>query len=98
MPPRTSVAVSRALPLVKRGSAFVQIFSPTGCIARSVSEAASAMTTVFDGTLCAPIALRTIWSTVEIFTNAVTLMNTNGKSETSASATTRTIGRPSRSS
>ena len=46
------------------------------------------MTTVLDGTLCAPMALRTIWSTVEIFTNAVTVMNANGKSDTIASATT----------
>ena len=37
------------------------------------------MTTVFDGTFCAPIALRTIWRTVEIFTNAVTLMNEKRK-------------------
>src|SRR5262245_41705876 len=56
------------------------------------------MTTVFDGTLCAPIALFTIWRTVELFTNAVTLMKTNGTSDTTASATTRTMGRPRRSS
>ena len=54
--------------------------------------------TVLEGTLCAPMALRTIWSTVEIFTNAVTLMNANGKSDTIASATTSTTGRARRSS
>src|SRR6185503_14758480 len=64
----------------------------------SVSAVASAMTTVFDGTDCAPIALRTIWSTVEIFTNAVTPMKRKGKSDTSASATTSAIGLPRKSS
>ena len=54
--------------------------------------------TVFEGTLCAPMALRTICSTVAIFTNAVTLMNANGRSDTSASATTSAMGRESRSS
>ena len=53
---------------------------------------------VLDGTLCAPIALRTIWSTVAIFTKAVTVMNASGRSDTIASATTSTIGRESRSS
>ena len=67
-------------------------------MATSVSAAASAMMTVPDGTPCAPMALRTIWSTVAIFTNAVTVMNANGRSDTIASATTRTIGRESRSS
>ena len=75
------------------GRARAAIRSPTGAIATSVSAAASAMMTLFEGTLCAPIALRTICSTVEIFTKAVTVMNTNGRSDTIASATTRTMGR-----
>ena len=62
------------------------IFSATGAIARIVSAPASAMMTVPDGTLCAPIALRTICRTVAIFTNDVTVMKANGSNDTSASA------------
>ena len=82
----------------KSGAARAAILSPTGAMATSVSAAARAMMMVLEGTPCAPMALRTIWSTVAIFTNAVTVMNANGRSDTTASATTRTIGRESRSS
>src|SRR5690606_11998614 len=70
---------------------------PTGAIAISVSAAASAITTVFEGTPCAPIAPRTMCRTVEIFTKAVTDMKAKGKSETTASATTSASGRLKRS-
>ncbi len=53
---------------------------------------------VLDGTPCAPMALRTIWRTVAIFTKAVTVMKASGRSDTIASATTSTIGRDKRSS
>src|SRR5882757_2250623 len=66
---------------------------PTGAIARTVSAADRAMTTAPEGTFCAPTAPRTICSTVEIFTNEVSVMNTNGRSDTSASATTSASGR-----
>ncbi len=67
-------------------------------MATRVSAAASAMMMVPDGTPWAPMALRTICRTVAIFTKAVTVMNASGRSDTIASATTRTIGRESRSS
>ena len=63
----------------KSGAARAAIRSPTGAMAMSVSAAARAMITLLDGTLCAPMALRTICSTVAIFTNAVTVMNANGQ-------------------
>ena len=75
------------------GAARSTIRVPTGAIAKRVSAAERAMTTVPEGTLWAPMAPRTIWSTVEILTNDVNVMKTNGKSETSASATTSASGR-----
>src|SRR5450755_3534913 len=66
---------------------------PTGAMASKVSAPASAMMTVLDGMFCAPIAPRTICSTVEIFTNAVSVMNANGNSAASAKIMTSVIGR-----
>jgi hypothetical protein len=58
-PSRTKVIVSLAW-RSRSGAARAAILSPTGAIATSVSTPASAMMTVLDGTLCAPMALRTI--------------------------------------
>src|SRR5450755_3970262 len=71
---------------------------PTGAMASKVRAPASAMITVLDGMFCAPIAPRTICSTVEIFTNAVNVMNANGKSAANAKITTKLMGRMNASS
>ena len=75
------------------GAARSMMRAPKGAMASTVSAAERAMTTVPEGTLCAPMAPRTICSTVEIFTKDVSVMKTNGKRETSASATTSASGR-----
>jgi hypothetical protein len=71
---------------------------PTGAIASKVSAPASAMITVLEGMFCAPIAPRTICSTVEILTKAVSVMNANGKSAARAKIITSVIGRMNASS
>ena len=98
MPFSIEDVVSSSLPRSASGAARSKMRCPTGAIAISVSAVASAM---IDGVrrhrLRADRAADDL-EHVEIFTNAVTPMKTNGTSETSASATTSAIGFPSRSS
>ena len=90
--PLTRTAVSADAGSASTGVARSMIFDPTGAIAMSARAAARAMTTVFDGTFCAPMAPLTMCRTVDILRKAVRLMKTNGASETSASATMSAMG------
>ncbi len=96
--PKTSCEVSGARSACQSGRARSAMVSTTGAIVSSESAAASAMTTVFEGTPWAPMALRTICSVVDAFTNEVVTIKRKGKSETSASATTSASGRDNKSS
>jgi hypothetical protein len=95
--PITHDAVSRSAVGSSNGPARSAMREPTGAIASTVRAPANAITTVFVGTLCAPMAPRTICSTVEIFTNAVSVMNANGSSVASPMARISVIGRARRS-